>query len=96
MNSDVTIEVPTKAITIPVGAAVRVSAVVSRGGQPDLAGAALRDVKAPTLLIVGEYNEPVITMNQTAYEQFRCTKALEVVPRATHLFTVPRKAGSSA
>jgi putative phosphoribosyl transferase len=67
----------------------RVSAVVSRGGRPDLAGAALPNVMAATLLIVGEYDEPVIAMNQAAYEQLHCTKTLEIVPGATHLFEEP-------
>jgi putative phosphoribosyl transferase len=67
----------------------RVSAVVSRGGRPDLAGAALPNVMAATLLLVGEYDEPVIAMNQAAYEQLRCIKALGIVPGATHLFEEP-------
>jgi putative phosphoribosyl transferase len=67
----------------------QVRAVVSRGGRPDLAGAALPAVKAPTLLIVGGYDEPVIEMNRTAYAQLRCTKDLKIVPGATHLFDEP-------
>jgi len=67
----------------------QVGAVVSRGGRPDLAGAALPAVKAPTLLIVGGYDEPVIEMNRTAYAQLRCAKELKIVPRATHLFEEP-------
>jgi pimeloyl-ACP methyl ester carboxylesterase len=67
----------------------RVGAVVSRGGRPDLAGAALAKVEAPTLLIVGELDEPVIRLNEKAYAQLRCEKALKIVPRATHLFEVP-------
>ena len=63
-----------------------VKAVVSRGGRPDLAGAALSHVKAPTLLIVGGHDEPVIEMNQNAMEEMRCPKKLEIVPGATHLF----------
>src|SRR5215208_6308475 len=68
-----------------------VDAVVSRGGRPDLAGEALRRVVAPTLLIVGGEDEPVIGMNREATEQIRAEKRLEVVPGATHLFEEPGK-----
>ncbi len=66
-----------------------VRAVVSRGGRPDLAGAALPHVQAPTLLIVGGRDAPVIELNQQALEELRCIKALEIVPGATHLFEEP-------
>ena len=66
-----------------------VKAVVSRGGRPDLAGAALSKVTAPTLLIVGERDEPVIEMNEEALAQLNCEKQLKIVPRATHLFEEP-------
>ena len=66
-----------------------VGAVVSRGGRPDLAGKALSRVVAPTLLIVGGEDEPVIGMNREAIEQIRAEKKLEVVPGATHLFEEP-------
>jgi putative phosphoribosyl transferase len=66
-----------------------VSAIVSRGGRPDLAGAALPRVAAPTLLIVGGNDFPVIDMNQEALEQMRTEKRLEIVPGATHLFEEP-------
>lgn len=67
-----------------------VHAVVSRGGRPDLAGRALGRVQAPTLLIVGGYDEPVIEMNQSALIQLAArVKRLEIVPRATHLFEEP-------
>jgi dienelactone hydrolase len=66
-----------------------VGAVVSRGGRPDLAGAALPRVQAPTLLIVGGRDEPVIGMNREALAQLRCEKRLEIVPGATHLFEEP-------
>jgi len=62
---------------------------VSRGGRPDLAGAALSRVKAPTLLIVGGQDYPVIEMNQEAFERLRCEKKVEIVPGATHLFSEP-------
>jgi pimeloyl-ACP methyl ester carboxylesterase len=64
----------------------RVSAVVSRGGRPDLAARALPLVTAPTLLIVGGRDYPVIEMNEEALAQLRCEKRLAIVPGATHLF----------
>jgi dienelactone hydrolase len=66
-----------------------VAAVVSRGGRPDLAGEHLADVKAPTLLIVGSRDVPVIPLNEDAYAQLRCAKKLEIVPGASHLFEEP-------
>lgn len=67
----------------------RIGAVVSRGGRPDLAGAALPLVRAPTLLIVGGADEEVITLNRAALEQLRCSKEMRIVPGATHLFEEP-------
>lgn len=66
-----------------------VAAVVSRGGRPDLAGAALQAVRAPTLLIVGGHDLPVIPLNRAAFEQLSCEKDLVIVPGATHLFEEP-------
>ncbi len=66
-----------------------IGAVVSRGGRPDLAAVALPDVKAPTLLIVGGDDVPVIGLNETACARLRCVKALEIVPGAGHLFEEP-------
>lgn len=67
-----------------------VFAVVSRGGRPDLAGSSLPLVKASTLLIVGGEDEPVIGMNEDAFEQLQMEeKQLEIVPGATHLFEEP-------
>jgi putative phosphoribosyl transferase len=66
-----------------------VKAVVSRGGRPDLAEPYLPSVTAPTLLIVGGYDEPVIDMNQSAYDMLTCEKKLIIVPGATHLFEKP-------
>jgi pimeloyl-ACP methyl ester carboxylesterase len=66
-----------------------IAAVVSRGGRPDLAGAALPDVQAPTLLIVGSRDTPVIRMNQDAHDLMTCERRLEIVPGATHLFEEP-------
>lgn len=63
-----------------------VAAIVSRGGRPDLAGPALARVQAPTLLIVGGEDHPVIKLNQEAYAQLRVERRLEIVPGATHLF----------
>lgn len=68
---------------------VSIQAVVSRGGRPDLAEPYLASVTAPTLLIVGGYDEPVIEMNQAAYELLTCEKKLLIVPGATHLFEEP-------
>lgn len=68
-----------------------VGAVVSRGGRPDLAGADLPRVEAPTLLIVGGDDGPVITMNQDAAAQLHCEHRLHIVPGATHLFEEPGK-----
>ena len=67
----------------------QVHAVVSRGGRPDLAGEQLAKVKAPTLLIVGSQDVPVLPLNEDALAQLRCTKKLEVVPGASHLFEEP-------
>ena len=67
----------------------RVSAVVSRGGRPDLAMRWLPQVKAPTLLIVGENDETVLQWNREALECLSAEKELVVVPRATHLFEEP-------
>ena len=66
-----------------------VGAIVSRGGRPDLAGEALPRVRAPTLLIVGENDVPVIEMNREAMERLRVEKELEIVSGATHLFEEP-------
>ncbi|MTJ14676.1 alpha/beta hydrolase [Anabaena sp. UHCC 0187] len=68
-----------------------VQAIVSRGGRPDLAGSALPHVKAPTLLIVGGYDTPVIKMNEDALAQLHSVKRLDIIPKATHLFEEPGK-----
>jgi putative phosphoribosyl transferase len=67
----------------------KVAAIVSRGGRPDLAGASLRHVQAPTLLIVGGNDDIVLELNEQAFEQLRCPKKLVVIPGATHLFEEP-------
>jgi pimeloyl-ACP methyl ester carboxylesterase len=66
-----------------------VAAVVSRGGRPDLAGEALREVRAPTLLIVGGEDAPVIQMNREALGFLPGRKRLDLIPGATHLFEEP-------
>jgi putative phosphoribosyl transferase len=68
----------------------KIAAVVSRGGRPDLAGEeALNRVAAPTLLIVGGFDDVVIGLNQEAHRAMRCEKELIVIPGATHLFEEP-------
>lgn len=66
-----------------------VDAIVSRGGRPDLAGEALADVQAPTLLIVGEQDPKVIELNRSAAARLRTHHELAIVPGATHLFEEP-------
>jgi putative phosphoribosyl transferase len=66
-----------------------VKAVVSRGGRPDLAGPALMRAHAPTLLIVGGEDRPVIPLNREALELIAGPKELRIVPGATHLFEEP-------
>ena len=66
-----------------------VDAIVSRGGRPDLAERYLPEVTAPTLLLVGGEDQPVIEMNQHAYRLLRCPKQLTIIPGATHLFEEP-------
>lgn len=67
----------------------QIGAVVSRGGRPDLAGAALSRVSAPTLLIVGGLDDVILHLNEDALAQLRCVKELKIVPGATHLFEEP-------
>ena len=64
-------------------------AVVSRGGRPDLAGEALGEVKAPTLLIVGGEDREVIKLNEEASRRLQAEKALRIIPGASHLFEEP-------
>ena len=66
-----------------------IGAVVSRGGRPDLAGESLPLVKAPTLLIVGSLDAPVIELNQRAQRELRHENRLEIIVGATHLFEEP-------
>jgi dienelactone hydrolase len=74
----------------------RIAAIVSRGGRPDLAGNALHLVRAPTLLIVGGYDEMVIFLNNEAYDKMHCVKEIRIIPGATHLFEEPGKLGAVA
>jgi putative phosphoribosyl transferase len=67
----------------------QVAAIVSRGGRPDLARAALGQVRAPTLLVVGGHDESVLQLNRAAQARLRCENRLEIVPGATHLFEEP-------
>ncbi len=68
-----------------------VSAVVSRGGRPDLAMAKLQEVTAPTLLLVGESDYEVLELNRKAYEKLQCECKLQIIPGASHLFSEPGK-----
>jgi pimeloyl-ACP methyl ester carboxylesterase len=68
-----------------------IGAVVSRGGRPDLARHALGQVRAPTLLIVGGDDTPVIPLNRLAYDALPGTKEMVIVPGASHLFEEPGK-----
>ncbi len=74
------------ALVVAAARAGEISAVVSRGGRPDLAGDALALVKAPTLLIVGGADVEVLELNRKAMERMTAEVRLEIVPGATHLF----------
>ena len=74
----------------------RIAAVVSRGGRPDMAGAELDTVAAPTLLIVGARDPEVLALNQAALARMRCEKELVVIEGATHLFEEPGTLASAA
>ncbi|MEU4474427.1 dienelactone hydrolase family protein [Micromonospora sp. NPDC023888] len=77
------------ALVAAASRADRVGAVVSRGGRPDLAGAALAQVRTPTLLLVGGLDEEVITLNERALAELGDVGELRVIPGATHLFEEP-------
>ncbi|MET8039435.1 dienelactone hydrolase family protein [Micromonospora sp. NPDC005215] len=77
------------ALVAAASRADRVGAVVSRGGRPDLAGAALAQVRTPTLLLVGGLDEEVITLNERALAELGEVGELRVIPGATHLFEEP-------
>ncbi len=73
-----------------------IKAVVSRGGRPDLALSVLHLVSAPTLLIVGQLDVPVIKMNKLAFDQLDSIKEMKIIPGASHLFEEPGKLGEVA
>lgn len=77
------------ALTVAAGRAGQVAAVVSRGGRPDLAMPSLPQVRAPTLLIVGEHDDAVLALTRSAAAALACTHRVEIVPQATHLFEEP-------
>lgn len=77
------------AIQAAATAGEQVSAIVSRGGRPDLAWDYLDKIKSPILLLVGGYDDVVIELNQKAYEKINSVKSLEIIPGATHLFEEP-------
>jgi putative phosphoribosyl transferase len=77
------------ALVAATDTADHVRAVVSRGGRPDLAGTALPLVRAPTLLIIGGHDEPVIAFNREAAARLRCPHQIRIIPGATHLFEEP-------
>ena len=68
-----------------------IKALVSRGGRPDLVLSALHLVLAPTLLIVGQLDVPVIQMNKQAYDELESIKEMKIIPGAKHLFEEPGK-----
>ena len=68
-----------------------IKAVVSRGGRPDMAITELPMVSAPTLLIVGGLDVPVISMNKMAFDELESVKEMKIIPGATHLFEEPGK-----
>jgi len=67
----------------------RIRAIVSRGGRPDLAGAALERLSAPILLLVGGLDTTVLELNRSAMGLMRCEKKLRIIPNAGHLFEQP-------
>ncbi len=77
------------ALVAAADAGATVAAVVSRGGRPDLAGSRLRDVRAPTLLLVGGRDEVVIDLNRRAQAEIPADCELTIIPGATHLFEEP-------
>ena len=77
------------AALVVAGATRNITAIVSRGGRPDLAGEALGRVTAPTLFVVGGLDRQVLGLNRAAQARMRCETRLEIVPGATHLFEEP-------
>ena len=79
------------ALKASVDAALDISALVSRGGRPDLVVSILEKVKTPTLFIVGGNDLEVLRLNRLAYNLLQCEKELKIIPGATHLFEESRK-----
>eukprot|EP01111_Echinosteliopsis_oligospora_P004138 TRINITY_DN16546_c0_g1_i1.p1 TRINITY_DN16546_c0_g1~~TRINITY_DN16546_c0_g1_i1.p1 ORF type:complete len:141 (+),score=45.22 TRINITY_DN16546_c0_g1_i1:174-596(+) len=80
------------ALVASVQSSNKISAVVSRGGRPDLAGEkVLKKVECPTMLIIGGDDDVVIDLNRLAYNQLKCEKEMKIIPGATHLFEEPGK-----
>jgi dienelactone hydrolase len=77
------------ALVAAAGLGDRIAAIVSRGGRPDLAGAALGQIRAPTLLIVGGNDPGVIELNEQALRRLAGPKELKIDPGASHLFPEP-------
>lgn len=77
------------ALGVAAARPVRIAAVVSRGGRPDLAGASLHAVTAPTLLIVGGDDDLVVALNASAARRLACVHEVRIIPGATHLFEEP-------
>ncbi|GLS38857.1 hypothetical protein GCM10010869_44540 [Mesorhizobium tianshanense] len=77
------------ALVAAASLADKVGAVVSRGGRPDMAAAALEEVRAPTLLIVGGNDEDVLALNRAALARLSGPKELKIIPGASHLFSEP-------
>jgi putative phosphoribosyl transferase len=77
------------ALIASVRSSIPIGAVVSRGGRPDLAGDALNRVESATLLIVGGADHGVLSLNEGAFDRMICTKRLEIIRGATHLFEEP-------
>jgi dienelactone hydrolase len=70
---------------------MKINAVVSRGGRPDLVGDKLAELEVPVLLMVGGDDDVVINLNQQALDEMHCKRKLEIIPGATHLFEEPGK-----
>ncbi|WPR71062.1 alpha/beta hydrolase [Flavobacterium sp. NG2] len=73
-----------------------IKAVVSRGGRPDMVINTLNQISAPTLLIVGGIDVPIIGMNKMAFDELQSIKEMKIIPRATQLFKEPGKLQEAA
>jgi len=79
------------ALKASVATKAEISALVSRGGRPDMVVSILEKVKTPTLFIVGGNDLEVLRLNKLAYDRLRCEKELKIIVGATHLFEEPGK-----